>query len=98
MFFVTFLLIAGISVAVFVSFLPYLPVWVSIVSCALLFVVLISFTLTACSNPGIVERLKEPRDQLHIYDEIAQCYRPHTAMYDQESQVIIEDIDHFCPW
>jgi hypothetical protein len=98
MFFVTFALISGVSIAAFVSSYPYIPIWASVVGWVLLSIVLIAFIFTACSNPGIVERSQESQGPLSIYDDMAKCYRPHTSIYDAETQVLMDEVDHFCPW
>lgn len=60
--------------------------------------VILALAATACRNPGIVERSKVPREDGELFDERAKSFRPHDCRYDQETQVLAYDIDHFCPW
>ena len=71
----------------------------------------VTYLLTACGDPGIHPRIPEkpPIDypgyyeRCHspsefVWNEQTKSYRAPGVMYCHECQVLIEDIDHFCPW
>mmetsp|Transcript_15829 Transcript_15829/g.43646 ORF Transcript_15829/g.43646 Transcript_15829/m.43646 type:complete len:334 (+) Transcript_15829:192-1193(+) len=70
----------------------------------------LSLLKVSCSDPGILYRHRtpprqrppdestEPQDNVWWWNDQAQSYRPPTARFDPESQCIIEDFDHVCPW
>ena len=97
MYFVTFLLIAGGTAGV-LGGLARDVIAVCVVGAILAVVTLTALTLTACRNPGIIERRQEQWDSTEIYDDRAMTYRPVGAMFEHETGTIIQDIDHFCPW
>ena len=95
----TYSLIIGISSAAYFSYLPMLPWIFSFGGVTLLCVVVFALTKTACSNPGILPRVSEaPEGEDWRWNDSAQSYIPPGATYCQESQVIVYDYDHFCPW
>mmetsp|Transcript_19945 Transcript_19945/g.39159 ORF Transcript_19945/g.39159 Transcript_19945/m.39159 type:complete len:344 (-) Transcript_19945:2024-3055(-) len=98
MIFITFMLITCVSLAVFVSCLPNLPFYFSIVAGVVLGIVIIAFCVTACTDPGIQRIHDQPKDSTWTYSEPGQTYRQPHAIYDVEAQVIIKHTDHFCPW
>jgi len=68
-----------------------------------LFSLLIYFLFkTSCKDPGILKRcLEQPIDDksnFWIWNEDAQSYRPQEAKYDVDCAVIIDGLDHTCPW
>lgn len=76
-----------------------------------LFVLLIAFSCTACSDPGIVFKTEQNTLDLEnnnsINDlpvnnliECSQCRidRPKTASHCYQCGVCVENIDHHCPW
>jgi len=97
MWFLTFTLIAGpttVVLAIFGSRLLYL--WIPALCVAL--VTLVAFCATGCRNPGIVPRHGEMNDNDDLWDDRGQTYRPRYSMYDLETGVVVEQVDHFCPW
>ena len=57
---------------------------------------------TACSDPGILKRYREPPEaedgvSWHFSDQ-AQTYRPTGAYYCSDCNCVIEEYDHVCPW
>eukprot|EP00941_MAST-03F_sp_MAST-3F-sp1_P003243 g3243.t1 len=56
------------------------------------------FFKTACSNPGIQPRWSIARDENWTYYAKADSFRPPGVVMCSESEVLIENIDHFCPW
>lgn len=98
MLFCTYILIIGISMFVYASFGSSLPFIFWIAGVSLTAVVTAALTKTACSNPGILPRVAEAPDQTWRWSDPAQSYYPPNATYCRESQVIVRDYDHFCPW
>jgi len=62
-------------------------------------VLIYSITLfcTGFSNPGIFKRHKDPVDGWTFHTS-TNSYRPRGVVFCSESQVLVEEIDHFCPW
>ena len=60
--------------------------------------VLGAYALTACRDPGIVQRKQQPDKPGDLYDSHARSYRPTNSHYDYESQTLLVRVDHFCPW
>ena len=96
----TYSLIIGISSTVYISYLPTLPWIFSVGGLLLLGIVVIALTKTACGNPGILPRVTTvpEGEERWRWNDSAQSYVPPGATYCQESQVIVYDYDHFCPW
>lgn len=59
---------------------------------------LVLLLFTAMSDPGIFRRHARPMADDWTWSEVAQSYRPPGTVYCQESEVLIEGYDHFCPW
>lgn len=97
MYFVTFVLIAAPTAAVLAGFARDV-IWICVVGAFLAMVTLTGLTMTACRNPGIIERRQERIESDEIYDDRALTFRPKGAMFDHETGTVIQDIDHFCPW
>jgi hypothetical protein len=95
---VTLGLIVGISMAVFFGFFPDDKVWLAAIYLSGVAITVVSFLLTACRDPGVQRIHERPVDQNWTFSEQAQSYRPPGAVYEVESQVLIRNIDHFCPW
>jgi len=96
---ITLGLIIGVSLAVFATCMSDIPIWLSILACTSLLVTIISFLFTACTDPGVQRRYTENTEgPSWTYSEQAQTFRPPGAVYDLEAQVVINKIDHFCPW
>ncbi|KAL7679030.1 putative palmitoyltransferase, DHHC domain-containing protein [Plasmopara halstedii] len=63
----------------------------------------ISFTMVACSDPGVVFQDLEVCNQLHDIETgiiCAQCEvrRPLNASHCSDCGVCIKELDHHCPW
>eukprot|EP00945_MAST-04E_sp_MAST-4E-sp1_P008228 g8228.t1 len=95
---VTYSLIIGISGMVYINYCPNLPIIFWFAGIALTTTVVVALTKTACSNPGVLPRVTEAPDDTWRWSENAQSYYPPGATYCRESQVIVTDYDHFCPW
>ena len=68
-----------------------------------LFVTIVSFTSTACSDPGIFPRYRtRPVDVKNAetwrYNSVTMSYRPPGVVYCRDNAMLVEKIDHFCPW
>jgi hypothetical protein len=97
---VTYPLIIGVSLFSAVMLLPSCPVWVIVLWVICTATLLVSLTLTACTNPGVVRRWDEP-PQSSVgwrWNDQVQSYRPPKATYDRDCGVVIEEFDHTCPW
>ena len=97
MYFVTFTLIAGGISAVLAGLVRDI-VAIIVVGVILACITLGALTMTACRDPGILERRQHRLNSEEIYDERALTYRPRGAMFEQETGTVIQEIDHFCPW
>jgi len=65
------------------------------------FAMCVSLLLVACANPGIQYRHEEApagEEGDWRWNDQAKTYRPSTARFDTECQVVIEAFDHTCPW
>lgn len=100
MFCFTQCLILGISGLAMWAYLPYVH-WVFAVAGVPL-VLFVAFALfkTGCSNPGVLKRRAEPPEGETgwRWNDQSQSYYPPGATYCRESQVLVHDYDHFCPW
>lgn len=78
-----------------------------------LFVLLLVFSFTACSDPGIIFKTEnnlmrvdiENKDSIQDLNlnnliECSQCLidRPKTANHCYQCGLCIDEIDHHCPW
>lgn len=69
-----------------------------------LLLTLVSFTATACSDPGIFPRYRSrPIGRISgaenwRYHSVTQGYRPSGVVYCRDNAFLVEKIDHFCPW
>jgi len=68
-----------------------------------LFVTIVSFTSTACSDPGIFPRYRSrPNGVKNVeswrYNSVTMSYRPPGVVYCRDNAMLVENIDHFCPW
>ena len=59
-----------------------------------------SLAKTSCTNPGIIERHEKAPQTNWRWSERGQTYYPpgRGITYCSESQVLVSDYDHFCPW
>ena len=51
-----------------------------------------------CSDPGIFPRYRHPQQPNWAFNRRSKSYRPPGVVFCSETQVLVEDIDHFCPW
>lgn len=65
---------------------------------ALAVIVVIALACTAWRDPGIVQRRQEQLSPDELYDDKSMTFRPRNAIFEHETGVIIEKVDHFCPW
>lgn len=65
---------------------------------ALLVLVLTCFGATAFSDPGIFPRFRSPRHPSWRYHSVTRTYRPRGVVFCRDNQLLVEKIDHFCPW
>lgn len=80
---------------------------VSIIGSLSLISLILAFSATACSDPGIVfvddtsdeENIKNATYMANrIECSICKIYRPRTASHCYECGVCVEELDHHCPW
>lgn len=98
MLFVTLGLILGISLAVFFGLFRFTEWYIKGPLLGMLLVTVVSYLWTACRDPGIQRMYDHKVRSDWTYCQQAQTYRKPGAVYDLESQVVVEEIDHFCPW
>lgn len=65
-------------------------------------ILIVSLSLVACRNPGILFRQRQmPQDDDGgdwRWNDQALTFRPKSAKFDPECQAIIDGFDHTCPW
>jgi hypothetical protein len=103
MFLFTECLILGISLLAYASFLPFLSWGWWLMSLVMLCYVCGSLFKTATSDPGIVPRVVvQPHENATTtawrWNERAQSYHESGVVFCNESGVLVEGMDHFCPW
>jgi len=98
MIFMVTTLIVGTTMAVFFGVYFEIEPWMGICTLILMLFVVSAYLCTSCSNPGIWRIHDEPSDPTWTFSNQAQSYRPPNVMYDQETQTMFKNIDHFCPW
>lgn len=104
MIFVVVGLIVGIALVVDLLVIPQIDdpdvrAWLFPLAIAFMIFTVITYLLTAFSNPGIQPIVKEqPSDNNWTLNSNVQSYRPPGVNFEYESQTLIKKIDHFCPW
>lgn len=105
----TYVLVVGISGALFSMTFPRVPLYLRALALLLLLCSVVSLSSTACGDPGVVRRLESadvdehPELQKMVYwSHNAQCYYRHvpgkSVAWDSETQTLVYNYDHFCPW
>mmetsp|Transcript_47502 Transcript_47502/g.88493 ORF Transcript_47502/g.88493 Transcript_47502/m.88493 type:complete len:240 (+) Transcript_47502:237-956(+) len=106
----TYTLILVLTTVFLVVFGPLMPRYVPVSAGCLLSINIISLTLTACGDPGIVRRdVEDPRPGLHEEENeeenepLVDCHacnikRPRNARHCYKCRVCVLDLDHHCPW
>ncbi|KAJ8605521.1 hypothetical protein CTAYLR_000059 [Chrysophaeum taylorii] len=59
---------------------------------------LVTLSLTACRNPGILRRHAEQPASSWRWNDQARTFRPPGAVYDDDLGLVVEQFDHLCPW
>jgi hypothetical protein len=93
-------LIWGITLMVLCVYGGYVH-WIFVVVGAInMFITAYALCKTSCSDPGIVQRLEVAPDATWRWSERGKTYYPpgRGIAYCHESQVMVNDYDHFCPW
>jgi len=72
-----------------------MAVWSLITMCLIL-----SLSCVSCRDPGILIRHKDPPnvEEGWLWNDQALTFRPRKAKYDKECGVVIDELDHVCPW
>ena len=102
--FITLPLILIPSAIMFVYVMPDAPVCFTIILIVALTATLISLCGVSCSNPGIVEHCdqvakdKDEKKRNWVWNDRVESFRPPSAIYSPEADVIVMNYDHFCPW
>lgn len=100
--FVTFPVIIICSMLIAYMMLPNLPKAVQVIYWTLTIWVCVALLRVACSDPGIFKRVwKKPTETggvMWVYSTQGQTWRPRTALYSRDCNVIVEGFDHTCPW
>ena len=93
-------LISGITLAALFAYGAHVH-WLFVVGGLInMLVTVVALAKTSCTDPGIVERHEKSPDQTWRWNERGQSYYPpgRGITYCSESQILVEDYDHFCPW
>ena len=93
-------LIVGVTALTMVTYLPYVHWVFGVFGVGLLAFVVFALAKTACTNPGVLPRHPgpDPPEPNWRWSEQSQSYYPPGVTYCTESQVLVRDYDHFCPW
>jgi len=97
MIFVTCSLIVGTTGAVLFG-CDEAPIPLAVLTAIVSMVVIFAFCMTACRDPGIQFIHNEPKGPDWTWSEQAQSYRAPGVIYEIESQTLIKNVDHLCPW
>mmetsp|Transcript_10681 Transcript_10681/g.25707 ORF Transcript_10681/g.25707 Transcript_10681/m.25707 type:complete len:335 (+) Transcript_10681:87-1091(+) len=65
------------------------------------FLMVFSLCMISCRNPGILYRhsqIPSTVEEDWRWNDQARTYRPASARFDSECQVVVEGFDHTCPW
>jgi hypothetical protein len=81
-----------------VIFTPKLHWAVNIPIVVIMVVMLVTYFSTACSNPGIQPRFSTAQGPDWAYYQKADSFRPPGTILCSEGHVLIQGVDHFCPW
>jgi len=95
---VTSSLIIGISCAI-LALVNQQVIW--IIGLVLVAITVVALLATSWSDPGIVPRYTQQNEapfESWSWSQKAQCWKPRNAQYDEETQTLVTDFDHFCPW
>ena len=68
-----------------------------VVTCVVLGIFSIALFITGFKNPGIFKR-ERLRLEGYTWHEQSKSFRPRGVVFCSESQVLVKNIDHFCPW
>lgn len=100
--FVTTPLILLPSVYVMVHFMPRVEWPLYFAFMIVLMIVLTSLWCTGCSDPGLViKRDKCPKDANEkewAFEDRTESWRPLTAHFSADCNVLVDGYDHTCPW
>jgi len=102
--FVTVPLVVGLSVLVLYFCILQkdapLPLWVAGIYVPIMVIAILSLFMVSCRDPGLVERKLEqdPSSNAFLWNEQVGSYRQPDALYCRECQVLVEEMDHVCPW
>ncbi|KAJ8607370.1 hypothetical protein CTAYLR_010772 [Chrysophaeum taylorii] len=95
---VTLVVIAAVSVMIYAFVVPAEDEIERVIGLTVTMLAVSGLLCTALTDPGIFPRYSKPLVENWTYSEYAQSYRPPGVIFCQQSQVLIEDYNHFCPW
>jgi hypothetical protein len=96
LFFVTYPLILGVSAWTLVSGIlrPGTSLVLQFLWTVCTLGLIVALTRTACRDPGILYRQRQPKDATWRWSDQADTYRPRHAWYDMDTAVMVEGFDH----
>jgi hypothetical protein len=96
LFFVTYPLIFGVSAWTLFSGIlrPGTSIVLQFLWTVCTLGLIVSLTRTACRDPGILYRHRQPKDSTWRWSDQADTYRPRHAWYDMDTAVMVEGFDH----
>lgn len=95
---VTLVMLAAINTIIYVVVLPAAYEIERVIGLSLAILAILSLICTAVTDPGVFPRYSRPLADDWTYSEYAQSFRPPGVVYCQQSHLLIEDYNHFCPW
>jgi len=102
--FVTFPLTIAPVALIHFYLLPSLPFFYRPILWTFTFLTLLGLAFVSCRNPGIIEQCdvndkeSNPQKENWVWNDRVKSFRPPTAIYSMEADLVVEDYDHFCPW
>jgi len=102
--FVTVPLVAVLSTLVLYFFMLQenapLPWWAACIYAPVMGITILSLFMVSCRDPGLVERkiTQDSSTNAFLWNEQVGSYRQPDALYCRECQVLVEEMDHVCPW
>lgn len=94
----TLTLILGVPFVLYGLFLNEVHPMLIVCGFALMTITATAFVATACADPGIFPRYTTAKRSNWRWHSATESYRPPGVVYCRDNRLLVERIDHFCPW